>query len=54
MNTTEKAKALLGMFEDDIKCALICVDEIIESLEHNSWQNQDWINFYKQVKKEIL
>lgn len=35
------------------QCALICVDEIIEALEHNSWQNQDWINFYKEVEQEI-
>jgi len=29
------------------------VDEIIEALEHNSWQNKDWINHYKEVKQEI-
>ena len=54
MNTTEKAKALLGMFDGNVKCTLISVDEIIEALEHNSWQNKDWINFYKEVKKEIF
>ena len=51
--TKEKAKALLGMFEGDIKCTLACVDEIIEALEHNAWQNKDWINFYKEVKKVL-
>ena len=35
------------------QCALICVDELIEALEHNSWQNKDCINHYKEVKKEI-
>jgi hypothetical protein len=36
-----------------VMCALICVDELIEALEHNSWQNKDWINHYKEVKQEI-
>jgi hypothetical protein len=34
-------------------CALLCVGEMIEVLEHNHWQNKDWINHYKEVKKEI-
>jgi hypothetical protein len=35
------------------QCALIAVDEIIESLEINSWQNKKVIDFYKEVKQEI-
>ena len=50
----EKAKQLMNMFDGDIKCTLICVDEIIEALEYNRRQNQDCINFYKEVKKEIF
>jgi hypothetical protein len=53
MKAKEKARSLMNMFEGDIKCTLICVDEIIEALEHNSWQNKDWINHYKEVKQEI-
>jgi len=35
------------------RCALICVDEILEALEHHTWQNKDWVRFYKEVKEEI-
>ena len=35
------------------QCALICVDEILEALEHHTWQNKDWIKYYKEVKQEI-
>tara|TARA_R110000823_G_scaffold99152_1_gene214043 strand:- start:1197 stop:1439 length:243 start_codon:yes stop_codon:yes gene_type:complete len=35
------------------QCALICVDDTLEALEHNHWQNKDWINHYKEVKQEI-
>lgn len=60
----EKAKELVERFywkitENSLsvrqakQCALICVDELIEALEHNSWQNKDCINHYKEVKKEI-
>jgi hypothetical protein len=40
-------------WEYDKQCAIICVDELIEALEHNLWQNKDWINHYKEVKQEI-
>jgi hypothetical protein len=63
----EKAKELVGRYYevdgDSIydgitwgmakECALKCVDETIEALEHHTWQNQDWIGFYKEVKQEI-
>ena len=35
------------------RCALICVDEILEALEHHTWQNKDWIRYYNEVKEEI-
>lgn len=35
------------------KCALIAVDEIIEALDYNQWQNKNQINYYKEVKQEI-
>ena len=41
-------------FEEMAKqCAIICVDEILEALEHHTWQNKDWIRYYKEVKQEI-
>ena len=61
MEAKEKSKELINKFLQVYdgrvliaeKCALICVDELIEALEHNSWQNKDCINHYKEVKKEI-
>ena len=35
------------------KCALIAVDEILEALELNTWQNQKQIEYYQEVKQEI-
>ena len=35
------------------QCALIAVDEIIEALDYNQWQNRNQINYYKEVKIEI-
>jgi len=35
------------------QCALICVDDIIEALQHHEWQNKDYIQFYRDVKREI-
>ena len=39
--------------EDMKKCALICIDEIIEALDCNQWQNSKIIDFYNEVKQEI-
>ena len=33
--------------------ALICVDEMIEALRINEWQNRLVIEFYEEVKQEI-
>lgn len=33
--------------------ALISVKDTIEALEHNTWQNKDYINYYNEVKQEI-
>ena len=46
------------MFNEDLmeqakECALACVDETIEGLEHHSWQNKEYITYYKKVKLEI-
>ena len=35
------------------ECALICIDEIIEALDCNQWQNSKIIDFYNEVKQEI-
>ena len=35
------------------QCALIAVDEIIDALDFNQWQNAKQIIYFKEVKKEI-
>jgi hypothetical protein len=35
------------------QCALIAVDEVIESLHEHHWQNRLIINYWEEVKKEI-
>jgi hypothetical protein len=35
------------------KCALISVDEVIESLHEHYWQNRLLIDYWTQVKQEI-
>ena len=35
------------------QCAMIAVDEIIEALDCNQWQNKTMIDWYNQVKTEI-
>ena len=35
------------------ECALIAVDEIIDALDFNQWQNAKQIDYWKEVKQEI-
>jgi hypothetical protein len=63
MTPQEKAKELVEQFasvlmhdevyEDSIKCALIAVDKVIESLHEHHWQNRLIINYWEEVKHEI-
>lgn len=69
MTPKEKAEELIqkylkmndGLIEEFIpipkegakQCALIAVDEIIEALNCNQWQNQTMIDWYNKVKEEI-
>ena len=60
----EKAKELIekyqfveianytSMFEVK-ECALIAVDEIIDALDFNQWQNANQINYWQEIKQEI-
>ena len=60
----EKAKELIekyqfveianytSMFEVK-ECALIAVDEIIDALDFNQWQNAKQINYWQEIKQEI-
>ena len=55
----EKAEELNDMIlgsqqlDNLVSSSLICIDEILEALEHNTWQNKDYIDYYKEVKQEI-
>jgi hypothetical protein len=69
MEAKDKARELVGRFDNVVhsnagsnnfdfesaakECALICVDEILKSLEHNTWQNLNTIILYNEVKQEI-
>jgi hypothetical protein len=69
MNPKEKAKQLVDSFEDDLmesdvyyldaakkRCALIAVQEIINSNPHSNPLNTDvysTMGYYQEVKKEI-
>lgn len=33
--------------------ALIAVDEVLEALDGNQWQNRNYIDYYKEVKLEL-
>jgi hypothetical protein len=41
------------LYDDSIKCALIAVDEILESLNYHQWQNRYSIDYYTEVKHEL-
>lgn len=63
MTPKEKAEELVEQFssvlmhdevyEESIKCALIAVDKVIESLHEHHWQNRLIINYWEEVKHEI-
>ena len=67
MTPKEKAKELVDTYLDALSyinplneyletaktLSLMCVNEITEALEHNTWQNKDYIQFYREVKQEI-
>jgi hypothetical protein len=41
------------LYDDSIKCALVAVDELIQALHENTWQNRLIIDFWKEVKHEL-
>jgi hypothetical protein len=65
----EKAIQLVGKFIDQVswgrlehkyqcdenakQCVLISVDETLEALNENQWQNRNQIAYYKEVKQEM-
>ena len=67
MTPKEKAEELIKKFFEPVRwklgqenviqrakeCALIAVDEILHSLEYNTWQNREILVYYEEVKQEI-
>jgi hypothetical protein len=56
MTLEEKAFQLKESFGNGLTtrdCALICIDEILEALSYNSWQNRNEIIFFVGVKKQL-
>jgi hypothetical protein len=56
MTPQEKAFQLKESFGNGLTtrdCALICIDEILEALSYNSWQNRNEIIFFVGVKKQL-
>ena len=54
MTPEEKAFQLKESFGNGLTtrdCALICIDEILEALSYNSWQNRNELMFYLEVKQ---
>lgn len=41
------------LYDDSVMCARIAVDELIEVLHENAWQNRLIIDFWKEVKHEL-
>ena len=51
---TGEYEMLFSLHESDAKqCALIALDEIIEALELNTWQNTKQLEYYQEIKLEI-
>ncbi len=66
MTPKEKAKELFDKYYTELpdfagyqdletarQCALISVDETLEALNENQWQNRNQISYYKEVELEI-
>ena len=67
MKAKDKAKELIDRFyfngikdeeysmqyEDGVQCALICVDEIMESFNSLEYYPEDLRDYWREVKQEI-
>ena len=48
-----KQEIKVSVIDSAKQCALIAVNEILEALQKDKWNNDFWINYYKEVKQEI-
>jgi len=57
MTSQDKAQEIKELYNNSLTvkdCSLVAVDQIIEALSHNSWENRNELMFYTEVKQTLL
>jgi len=57
MTPQDKAQEIKESYNNSLTvkdCSLVAVDQIIEALSHNSWENRNELMFYTEVKEILL
>jgi len=57
MTPQDKAQEIKESYNNSLTvkdCSLVAVNQIIEALSHNSWENRNELMFYTEVKQIIL
>lgn len=57
MTSQDKAQEIKESYNNSLTvkdCSLVAVNQIIEALSHNSWENRNELMFYTEVKQIIL
>jgi hypothetical protein len=57
MTPQDKAQEIKESYNNSLTvkdCSLVAVNQIIEALSHNSWENRNELMFYAEVKEILL
>ncbi len=57
MTSQDKAQKIKESYNNSLTvkdCALVAVNQIIQALSHNSWENRNELMFYQEVKQILL
>jgi len=57
MTPQDKAQEIKESYNNSLTvkdCSLVAVNQIIEALSHNSWENRNELMFYMEVKEILL
>jgi hypothetical protein len=57
MTSQDKAQEIKESYNNSLTvkdCSLVAVNQIIEALSHNSWENRNELMFYTEVKEILL
>jgi hypothetical protein len=57
MTPQDKAQEIKESYNNSLTvkdCSLVAVNQIIEALSHNSWENRNELMFYMEVKRILL